>query len=54
MTWTVTVFVLGPWLSLGLQLNRPVATSKLIPVGLLSREYVSRLGGRSESLALKL
>src|SRR6266702_965466 len=53
VTRMVIEFVLGPWVSLGVQLKRPVAGSMLAPAGAPgSSEKVSVLAGMSASLAV--
>src|SRR5262245_3957570 len=51
VTRTVKVFVLGPFASIGVQVNRPVLGLMLAPVGGETRLNVSVLAGTSGSLA---
>src|SRR5262249_32156978 len=37
LTWMVTLFELGPWASVGVQVRAPVTESRVIPVGPFSR-----------------
>ncbi len=54
VTLTVIVFVLGPWASVGVQRNTPVAGSSEAPSGTgSSKAKVSVLAGMSVSLALR-
>ena len=51
VTRTVTVFVLGPCASVGVQLNRPLLGLRLAPESCETRLNVRVLGGISGSLA---
>src|SRR5439155_877971 len=44
-------FVLGPWASVGVQVNKPLLESRLTPAGADTRLKVSVLAGRSASVA---
>src|SRR5437870_2989392 len=52
VTCTPITSVLGPWVSVGVQVNTPVTGSSLAPVGAEVRLKVKRLVERSELLAL--
>src|SRR5437867_13436980 len=44
-------FVLGPWASVGVQVNKPLLESRLTPLGAETRLKVSVLADRSASVA---
>src|SRR5881396_1786772 len=52
VTLTVIVFVLGPWVSVGVHVSTPVVGLTLTPDGPLTNAKVSVLAGRSPSLAV--
>src|SRR5439155_101965 len=52
VTLTVILFVLGPWVSLGVQVSTPVFRSMAAPNGPLTKAKVNVLAGRSASLAV--
>src|SRR2546429_293254 len=54
VTLTLTMFVLGPCASLGVQLIAPLAGLMVMPVGALTSAKVKLLAGRSASVALAL
>src|SRR5262245_31572491 len=54
VTRTIRVFVLGPFASVVVQVNRPVLGLMLAPTGGESRLNVSALGGTSGSLAVMI
>src|ERR1051326_9244616 len=54
LTRTVTRFVLGPWLSPGVQVIAPLLLSMLMPAGAVRRAKVSVLAGMSASAAAAL
>src|SRR6185295_17121186 len=52
LTFTVMVFVDGPWASVGVQVSTPVTVSRFTPAGALTNAKVSVLDGRSASVAV--
>src|SRR5213596_2213144 len=52
VTLTVIVFVLGPWVSVGVQVSTPVVGLRAMPDGPLTSAKVNVLAGRSVSLAV--
>src|SRR6185295_9274465 len=52
LTFTVMVFVDGPWASVGVQVRTPVAESRLTPAGALTKAKVKTLVGTSASVAV--
>src|SRR5580765_1427313 len=52
VTFTVIKLVLGPWDSLGVQVNTPVSESMIIPAGGESRLKLRVFAGMSESVAV--
>src|SRR6266545_6785231 len=52
VTATVTGLVLGPWVSMGVQVSTPVWASTLIPSGADTRLKLRVLAGMSESVAV--
>src|SRR2546421_11670737 len=52
VTLTLTMFVLGPCASVGVQLIAPVAGLMVMPAGELARAKVKLLAGRSASVAV--
>ena len=51
-TFTVITLVLGPWASVGVQLNTPVLGFRFTPTGAETRAKVSVLAGTSASVAV--
>src|SRR3989442_8250711 len=52
VTLTVIKLVLGPWASVGVQVNTPVLESRFTPAGAATKLKVKELAGRSASLAV--
>src|SRR5262245_64948522 len=52
LTRTVIKLVLGPWASVGVQVNTPVVGLRFAPAGALTRPKVNVLAGMSESAAV--
>src|SRR5439155_1061105 len=52
VTFTVIRLVLGPWASVGVQVNTPVLGSRFTPLGAETKLKVNAFAGRSASLAM--